>query len=129
MHKFPLDIASGSIAVDVYIKGPVGSRLLRMALDTGATFTIIPFETAIAVGCDPAKTKERIEFITPSGTEYSPIVIIPMVKAFGFEVKNIKVFCHNLPPQSPVEGLLGLNFLKNFNILLRFREKIIEITE
>lgn len=99
-----------------------------MALDTGATFTIIPVETAIAIGCDPIKFKKRIEFITPSGTEYAPIVTIPIVKAFGFSVKKVKVFCHNLPPQSPVEGLLGLSFLKHFNIHLKFREKILEIS-
>jgi len=40
-----------------------------MALDTGAVLTVIPIETALAIGYDPAKTKERIELVTASGIE------------------------------------------------------------
>jgi len=127
MHRYSLDVSTGSIPVWVTFQGPEGTKVLRMAVDTGATFTIIPVETAISIGCDPIRFKKRIEFITPSGTEYAPVVTIPLVKAFGFTVKNVKVFCHNLPPQSPVEGLLGLSFLKHFNIHLKFKEKVLEI--
>jgi len=127
MYISPLDISTGTIPVWVNLQGPEGSKIIRMALDTGATYTIIPVETAISIGCDPLKFKERIEFITPSGTEYAPIITIPVVKAFGFTAKDVEVFCHNLPPQSPVEGLLGLSFLKYLNIHLKFREKILEV--
>lgn len=129
MRRFPLDINSGSISVWVNLQGPLGFKVLRMAVDTGATFTIVPVETALAIGCDPTMSKRRIEFITPSGIEYAPVITIPVVKAFGFTAKNVEIFCHNLPPQSPVEGLLGLNFLKHFNIYLKFKEKILEISQ
>jgi predicted aspartyl protease len=98
MHTFPLDINSGSIPVWVNMQGPLGTKVLRMAVDTGASLTIIPVETALAIGCDPMMSRHRIEFITPSGMEYAPLITIPVVKAFGFKLKNIEVFCHNLPP-------------------------------
>ncbi|MBA7511632.1 hypothetical protein ES705_03628 [subsurface metagenome] len=42
------------------------------------------------------------------------------------EVKNMDVVCHNLPPESAVEGLLGLNFLKSAEAIIDFSKNIIE---
>ena len=91
--------------------------------------TSIPNETALAIGCDPSKPKKRIEMITASGTEYVPVVIIPEISFLGFRLKNIEAACLNLPPQSIVSGLLGINVLKNFDILLAFLKKTLEITK
>lgn len=99
-----------------------------MALDTGATYTIIPVESAIAIGCDPIKSHKRIEITTGSGVEYVPIVCVPRFKSLGFEVKNLDVVCHDLPTKSPIDGLLGLNFLTQFNVYLKFLEHTLEVT-
>lgn len=98
---------------------------LKMAVDTGATYTIVPTETAVAIGCDPLRTRRRIEITTGSSVEYVPLIIVPKFRAFGVEIKNMEVICHNLPAQSPVEGLLGLNFLKKARIIIDFSRSII----
>ena len=33
------------------------------------------------------------------------------LKCLGLGVRNVEVIAHHLPPESPVEGLLGLNVL------------------
>lgn len=38
------------IVLDVTIKGPKGKRKIPSALDTGATFTIIPWDVAEVLG-------------------------------------------------------------------------------
>ena len=43
------------------------------------------------------------------------------------EIKNMEVICHNLPLHSPVEGLLGLNFLKKVKVIIDLSDNIIEI--
>ena len=96
-------------------------------MDTGATYTMFPFETAYALGIDPSLTQQRIEIVTASTIEYRPIVVVPLVKAFGFEVKNLEVACHDLPPRASCDGLLGLNFLRQFNILLHFLQHNYEV--
>ncbi len=121
-----IDAHSGLIVVDVEIKR-TRSRFLKMALDTGCSLTVIPWNIAIAVGCDPAHSKETIRMVTGSGIEFAPIVILESLLCMGKRIENIKVICHNLPEESLVDGLLGLNFLSSFDVFIKFREGILEI--
>jgi clan AA aspartic protease (TIGR02281 family) len=119
--------ASGPIVVYVELVGPRTSRTITMALDTGATLTIVPIETALAIGYDPAAVRKRIELITASGTELAPRLTIQTARCLGRTVKNLDVACHDLPTQSPVKGLLGLSFLRHFNVHLDFLSKRLEL--
>ena len=118
--KFALPPHYHNIIVPVTFCMEDNLKTLSMVLDTGATYTMFPFETARALGLDPSLTQRRIEIVTASTIEYRPIIVVPFVKAFGFEVRNLEVACHDLPPRAPCDGLLGLNFLRQFNILLHF---------
>lgn len=90
-----------------------------MAIDTGATYTMIPAEAAIGIGCNLLHTQKKIEYV--------PTVIIPKFRALGAKFKNMQVICHNLPAPSPVEGLIGLDFLKKSKLLIDFSENTIFI--
>ena len=98
-----------------------------MALDTGASLTTIPTEIALTIGCNPAKTRRRTEMVTASGMEYVPVVNIPRMTVLGCELRNIEAACLTLPPQSQVLGLLGLNVLSQFNVLLYFLRRYLEV--
>jgi len=56
--------------VEGLIKGEV--RNLRMVLDTGSSSTIIPWDVAMTLGYDPAKSASRKRLITGSGIEFAP---------------------------------------------------------
>lgn len=103
-------------------------RNLTMALDTGASQTIISFEVATAIGADPAVSTKRTRIVTGSGMEISPLVTVSRVKALGKEVKNLDIACHSLPVEGFVDGLLGLDFLKKFRLVIDFRNGKIEIS-
>lgn len=100
-----------------------------MVLDTGATTTIIPPKVAAAIGCDPAKSKQRVSIITASGVEYLPVVKIPFVACLGQHARNLPVACHDLPPDSTVEGLLGLDFLRHVPTFQKFQHAILTLTQ
>lgn len=125
---FPLDPAKSLIPVEVLLEGPKGRLLIHMALDTGATYTIVPAGTLRAIGYDPAASPTRIEFIAAGSVERKPLVIVRAIQAFGIRVPRLQVVCHNLPPQSPVRGLLGLNFLKQISLHLNFPRRRLRVS-
>jgi hypothetical protein len=47
----------------------------------------------------------------------------------GITRKKADVVCHNLPPESPVEGLLGLDFFKGCRITLDLRKNTLEVNK
>ncbi len=120
-----IKIPKGIISVYAQIIGPKAKRTTKMALDTGATFTMIPPEKIIITGHKiPVSPEETIKIFTASGIEYVPLVTISSFASLGITVRNIKVICHALPPESPVEGLLGLNFLIHVPAFVEFFQKI-----
>ncbi|MBI3008732.1 MAG: retroviral-like aspartic protease family protein [Candidatus Omnitrophica bacterium] len=129
MGKFKFDITEGVILCKAKITNKRQSLFLKLAVDTGASFTMISIENALAIGIDPSKSMRHIEITTANGIVFAPIIRIPSFKCFGIELKNIEVICHNLPPESPVEGLLGLNFLKGAKAILDFSQNIIEVVK
>lgn len=49
------------------LPGPQGVAVVRLLIDTGSTFTVVPVEVLEAVGCSPATTKEHVRIATASG--------------------------------------------------------------
>ena len=121
--KSPL-IEDGLLSFYVQIIGPKTYRIIKLAMDTGATYTIISLETAISIGYNPIASKKHIEVTTASGTIIAPIITIKSITCLGYKVANIDVICHDLPPQSPVKGLLGLNFLIHFPPFKKFLNEV-----
>ena len=101
--------------------------ILKMALDTGASYTIIPWDVAEKLGCDPAVSKNRIKIMTGSGYEDTPKVKVASISSLGKQINDIEVLVHNLPQGSYIDGLLGLNFFKNSKLSIDFKESIIEV--
>jgi len=115
----------GIISVYAQLIGPADKRTIKMALDTGASYTMVPPEKILAIGHKVPVSEEKMKKVfTASGIEYVPITTVSLFKCLGITVKSLKVICHNLPPESPVEGLLGLNFLSRVPAFAEFYRKI-----
>lgn len=124
-HKTPLIFPEGIIPVYAQIIGPRHKTTIKLALDTGASLTMIPPEKIIVTGHKiPTSQEKMIKIFTASGIEYIPIVNISTLTCLGITVRNIDVVCHSLPSESPVEGLLGLNFLIHLPAFIEFYQKI-----
>lgn len=126
MEKINFDNNIGVILVDVFIKNNIIAKKVRMALDTEATYSIITKEVAQSLELQPELSNEKIQIITASETQEAPVLPLEKIRIGKSEVENIKVIVHDLPQQSLIDGLLGLNFLKNFNIHLNFKQGFLE---
>jgi clan AA aspartic protease (TIGR02281 family) len=129
MRRFEFDTTQGLILCKAKLTNRRRSNFIKLVVDTGASISMISVETALVIGIDPSKSTHRIEITTAGGIILAPIIKIPSFKCFGIEIKNMEVLCHNLPSQSPVEGLLGLNFLKKSKVIINFSDNIINIPE
>lgn len=123
-HNPPIQIPESIISLYAKIAGPRAKRTIKLALDTGATYTMIPIEIARDIGHDPTLAKRRIEISTANGLIFVPLITVMEISFMELTLKNIDVICHSLPSESPVEGLLGLNFLIHLPAFVEFYQKI-----
>jgi predicted aspartyl protease len=116
------DGQQGLIVVRAEITGPTGIAVVRLALDTGATRTLINAGLLVAVGYDPAATLERTEVTTGSGVEFAALVVISNIVAMGLERTDFPVLAHTLPPSAGVDGVLGLDYLRGQVLRIDFQD-------
>ena len=125
--SFTFDPESGLVVVNAEISGPSGAAVLRVALDTGASRTLINAAILTATGYDPALAPERFQVTTGSGIEYVPRVFIDEMSALGQKRSAFPVLCHTLPPSAGVDGVLGVDFLREQVLTIDFRNGTIDV--
>ena len=121
------DSTEGLIIIPTKMCGPAGDTVVRMALDTGATGSLVNWDVAVFLGYDPAVVTERIQMTTGSGVEFVPQIIVEKIKAFGLVRQNFPVLCHTLPPSATVDGLIGLDFFRGQRLIVDFREGLVTV--
>ena len=107
--NFVFDPQRGLIVIRAELWGPSGSGVLQLALDTGATSTLVNVGMLVAIGCDPALTAERVQVTTGSGVEFAPRVVLQRVSALGQERQGFPVLGHI--NQAGFNGLSGASRL------------------
>jgi len=120
------DPREGLIIVHAEIVGPSGTAILRLALDTGATTTLINSGMLVSIGYDPALSSDRVQ-TTGSGLEFVPRVVVKRLIALGSEREEFPVLSHTLPPSAGVDGLLGLDFLRGHMLTLDLAQGIMTL--
>ncbi len=69
-HSF--DPQARLIVVPTHFYGPDGEWVAHLALDTGASYTLVSAHTLATIGHDPAQARERVQITTGSGVELVP---------------------------------------------------------
>jgi len=64
-----------------------------MALDTGATYTMIPWDIAEAIGYEPAYSKRKVTIITASGVEKAPLIVVDRNKCSWKRSEKCRMCC------------------------------------
>jgi len=128
MPKLRFNTESPVIIITILLEGKGNSKQkIKVALDTGATYTMIPWKTAVVLGLEPELSKEKIEIITASGVEKAPLVTLDSILILGKKIEGVEVVVHDLPPKSYVDGLLGLKLLVKLKLKIDFSEGILEV--
>lgn len=127
MTEFRFDPAEGLVLVEGHIRGPLGGADLVLAVDTGASVTLVTPETLDRIGYS-ARDGEAITTITTAlGREHGYLLRVHELRALGLAVPGFRIHVHDLPDGSGINGLLGLDFLRELHVELRVREGVIRV--
>jgi predicted aspartyl protease len=88
----------------------------KMALDTGARISVITPRLAEEVGLTPDESAPRGKVVGATGTAPAALLRIGSVSIMSIEVRNVRAICHPLPQELRLDGILGLDFLRHFDV-------------
>ena len=117
----------GLIVVIARLFGPGGDRAVRVAIDTGASATIISTQILTLIGYDPSAAPHKVQITTGSRVEVATRLTIDKIESLGHEHLNFPVVAHTLPPAAAIDGLLGLDFFRNQELTIDFRNGLITL--
>jgi clan AA aspartic protease (TIGR02281 family) len=85
--------------------------LVRLLIDTGASYTVLPKKVLQRIGCNLNQLLENKKIVTANGTVSVPIIEVPSFNCLGVKQNNYPVVALDLPANSFTDGLLGMDFL------------------
>ena len=100
---------------------------VNMLLDTGATYTAIPMRVATGLGMvvDPARA---VRILTAKGSfETVPLVRLDRVQVLGRGSEDVEAVIINLPASTGLDGLLGGSYLRDYRVVVNYRQGSLEI--
>ncbi len=113
--------------IPVTIKGPKIIVDAIFVLDTGATYTVINTEILFKAGYKRSDFLEKITTTTATKCEEVNLMKISSLGALGLVRRNFKIITKELPITLFVDGLLGLDFYRNKELHINFRNGIINL--
>lgn len=125
--KLSFEAKDGLIIVPTRLWGPTRDTVVQLALDTGATGSLLNWDVLVFLGYDPAIESERRQITTGSGVEFVPQIALERIEALGQTRKDFPVLAHTLPPSARVDGLLGLDFFRLHRLTINFREGLVTL--
>lgn len=127
MKRYRLADSGTLLITKAAIAGPEGIKILSLLVDTGSSYTIIPVEALESCGCSPAKAKKHLRIVTGSGFVVAPVVQLNWFSTLGVKVDNFSVVAHTLPFSGPIDGLLGMDFLRKVKARIDLENSLVEI--
>jgi hypothetical protein len=118
---FPFDPKRGPIFVEAELTGPAKTYTVRLILDTGATTSLVNLRALLGLGYALSEASQLVPMITGSGVTTVPFVVLTRLSCLGQHRFGFRVIAHELPASSAVDGLLGLDFLRDQALTIDFR--------
>ena len=125
--KFNFDKKTGLILVPITIKGPLKIVEAIFAVDTGASTSVVNFDVLEHAGYKKSDAIDKTTITTGSKLEHVHIFKVGNMKALNLTRHNFEIISHNLPITTFIDGLLGLNFFRQKDLFISFKNGEIEL--
>jgi len=112
----PLTKNGGSFVVHVMLNQ---ERSAQLIVDTGASMTVLSTQVAIDLGILGTTDNELLTVNTAGGSVQVNLNYLSSITVGTGQATHVAVAIHDLPDiPEPIEGLLGMSFLKHFLVTL-----------
>lgn len=108
------------IPVIVSLNGKKGVVRVHGIIDTGSTLCAIPPEVAETLGYDLDEKEDSANVSTSDGLKEVPTVTLDEVTIMGVTATRVKTAVVPFPEETRVNCLVGLTYLRNFNMSVDF---------
>lgn len=102
------------------IWGPLESHVFYLALDTGATDTMVSAKLLTDIGYD-FTSRPLVQIMTGNGIVQVPDLKVSRLESLGQQRSDFSVLAHELSPKATIDGVLGLDFLRGHVLNIDFR--------
>lgn len=121
-HSIPLIRFKDQFVLDVVLNNSVNVKLL---LDTGASLSTISPEVLAWLGITTTDAKKKSWFNTANGVVESYIYTLRSLSLGGNQAVDIDVAVMDVSSSENIQGLLGMNYLKNFKFYIDQEKNIL----
>lgn len=111
MKKYKLEKHGNLLYTNGAVKGNGIIVAVKLLIDTGSSYTILPFATLIKIGRDPSFIKPTVQIVAANSLFVAPKVKVEWIHAFGLKFESFSVLAHNLPSAFYADGVPGMDFL------------------
>ena len=115
-----------SIFVPGVLHGPGAELAVRLAVDTGATRTIIRASALRYVGYDLTQSVGRVEMTSATGEAAAPLIAVRPLVALG-SARSLPVVAHELPDGFQGHGLLGRDYFAGLILTVDFSRSTVRL--
>jgi predicted aspartyl protease len=125
--KHGFDALRGLVIIPVHVTGPLGRLTMNFALDTGATTTLIRPAPLQLLGYNLESRVSHVKMTTGSTVESVIQLSVQQITALDRSQAQFPVVVHSLPATAPIDGLLGLDFLRETRLEIDFRKGVVAL--
>jgi hypothetical protein len=114
----------------IVVKARIDNEKLSLAIDTGASHSVIDLSMMIITGYEIQDALQIVELETAKGIVEAYIFKVNEISALGQTIKDIEVcsydfFDHNI--FTTIHGVIGLDFFNGKDLLISFKRFEIEV--
>lgn len=132
----PVEATTGIVGIPLHRSGnhylvdarPARGRSIRLLIDTGASLTIVTPEVLEQRGIRYRDTGRIRVFNTANGTVRAPVYKLDSLSVGGWYVNDLEVGVLDLGGNRGMDGLLGMNFLNNFQFFIDQNEAVLRLS-
>lgn len=133
----PGDPVTGAVGIPLRRSGnhfivdarPARGRSIRLLIDTGASMTILTPDVLEQRGIRYRDTGRTADFNTANGTVRAPVYTLDALSVGDWQVKQLEIGVLDLAGLSGVDGLLGMNFLNQFQFFIDQDETLLRLSD